>query len=459
MMNQNSNVSSFSVNQSTNESESEVVPLTCQPHEQISDEYLDSTTSNNNTRPPRNNKPPKIIPRWFTVVYYLTLSAIAILLTIISKGTILWDTPSKLSSERGTLNMNELKLLLCHYLAVLVSFCFVQNSDPGYLTPDVMDRVCERDGLSLLGKKSKLYMMGLPTIFEHRTISDVDGSCNDEEVGSTLQLCQSVEMIEMTKDTEPKNDHAVTRRSNCQLLPAESQSNENSNDDSGKFLPSIQVNLTTRRKACKICKIAPLLRSHHCRHCAKCVATFDHHCRFINTCIGERNHCRFYWFIFIQAIGFIKCFSIVNSSNLGIFSLLQRNLYKNIDSIDIWIVVASRVYLYPLTFIACLMVTVHTFFVLTNATTFETEKAEHLEYLNGTTMCDAPFSLGLLGNLKLFCCFRDASYVWRIKHGCCRIGDDNEKWVPIVWKPVGVIKNDSEDCWNHPWSNKYWTCC
>ena len=76
-------------------------------------------------------------------------------------------------------------------------------------------------------------------------------------------------------------------------------------------------NQQKRRKVCTICNIAPPLRSHHCKICNKCVATFDHHCGFVGTCIGERNHCRFYWFLFIQALGFLKCISVVNESKFG----------------------------------------------------------------------------------------------------------------------------------------------
>lgn len=44
------------------------------------------------------------------------------------------------------------------------------------------------------------------------------------------------------------------------------------------------------------------LRSHYCRVCERRVATYDHHCFVIGTCIGEKNHCRFWWFLFFQSI-------------------------------------------------------------------------------------------------------------------------------------------------------------
>jgi hypothetical protein len=29
----------------------------------------------------------------------------------------------------------------------------------------------------------------------------------------------------------------------------------------------------------------------------------------------------------------------------------------------------------------------------------------------------------------------------------------------MVWKMPMSIDRESEDWWNHPWQNKYWSCC
>lgn len=58
--------------------------------------------------------------------------------------------------------------------------------------------------------------------------------------------------------------------------------------------------IPNRQTKCAVCDVPKICRSHHCKHCNKCVATYDHHCVMLGTCIGERNHCRFWWFIFLH---------------------------------------------------------------------------------------------------------------------------------------------------------------
>ena len=463
---------------------SETVSLTAaaaaQPHNLQHDEE---------SKPPKSksksmyNFKPKFRPksRCFTITYYITLSALAILLTINSKGTSLWDTTilvntsegattpkvkASISSERGVLNLNVLVSLLIHYIAVLIAFYIVQGSDPGYLTPAIMEQVSRCDGLSILGER----MDGVDCQNQIRNGDDNGNSNgNDHGVVDVEQGCDATTIEMTTLNDKSKNE--MTRRNHNM-----NQSIENNNTDLNTSLSppsSLSLQTTTkttndkekrnrkRRNICPTCNIAPPLRAHHCKHCNKCVATFDHHCAFIGTCIGERNHCRFYFFIVIQAIGFIKCISIVNSSNFGIMNFATPRLYKDVNPTDIWLVILARCYLYPLTFAACLIVGVHTWFMMTNGTTFELAKRDKLEYLEGSSMCDLPYSFGLVSNLKLFCCVRDASSKCLANVG---LGNTKEEvqynqWTPIIWKPVGTIVNDSEDWQNNLWSNKYWSCC
>jgi DHHC palmitoyltransferase len=195
----------------------------------------------------------------------------------------------------------------------------------------------------------------------------------------------------------------------------------------------------TRRKHCQPCNMAPPLRSHHCRFCDKCVATFDHHCHFIGTCIGERNHCRFWIFLTLQTIGFICCSSKVTSSSMtwteAIFH--PKILYQSI------LLLVSQLYICILTGISVLMWSLHTYLACSNKTTFECGKGpERIDYLRGTRYTDAPFSRGCFFNLRQFCWKRNKT-----------------PWLPIVWQAPGKIIRDSDDIWEHPWENKYWTCC
>ena len=195
----------------------------------------------------------------------------------------------------------------------------------------------------------------------------------------------------------------------------------------------------TRRKLCHTCNFAPPLRSHHCRFCNKCVATFDHHCHFVGACIGERNHCRFWAFLTLQTIGFFMCSRVVASSSSGFWAALFHNALTP----DSALVFFAELYLYPLTAISAFMWIIHTAFAMSNKTTFECGKGpEHIDYLRGTRYTDSPFSRGCLFNLYQFC--------WK---------RNQKNWKPIVWQTPGKIVRDSDDIWEHPYENKYWTCC
>jgi hypothetical protein len=115
------------------------------------------------------------------------------------------------------------------------------------------------------------------------------------------------------------------------------------------------------------------------------------------------------------------------------------------------LVLFTKMYLYPLTLVSFVVWVAHTWFALSNMTSFECGKgSRHIDYLRGTQDCDLPFSQGCDGNLRLFCCFRDTA---------CNALTGKKAWIPILWKPPGKIVRDSEDWWENPWQNKYYSCC
>lgn len=469
--------------------------------------------------------------RWFTILYYLALSFVAVSLTIAAKGTCLWRTRAKIEKNTDSLKNSsndyssksdesysnndssdieaivvpfELLSLVCYYILVLVSFFAVQGSDPGYITLQEMQWVSQKDGYSLIGmpleKKNQE-----PAVVDYGNVDDamMRGDA-DDDAAADIKHDEIEKGITNAHDSEEDDAKLIEMTSLMSLstttisrafAPPSSFSHSSSSSSSSLSFLSWDK---PRRNMCQKCQLAPPLRAHHCKICNKCVATFDHHCGFINTCIGERNHCRFYWFLVFQAMGFWKCCRILMSgSQVGILcfylnasqhvcqttaattttsgSLGTATAILQVDLIDSWVATMARVYVYFLTFLATLMLLVHTWLVLTNGTTFEMEKRQHLEYLSGTELCDLPFSQGLCGNLKMFCCIRDAATAsvpckqskWgngngsntKLKNSTNDNDDDEHVFQPILWKPVGRIIRDSDDWIHHPWQNKYWTCC
>lgn len=107
---------------------------------------------------------------------------------------------------------------------------------------------------------------------------------------------------------------------------------------------------------------------------------------------------------------------------------------------------ASKVYLYALSIAAIIMAFVHLFMAATNTTTFEFIKSDKLEYLNGVEVLDLPFGRGLCRNLVVFI-QRDA------------LIDRRLAWEPVVWRIEHDTCDGSDNWWEHPWRNKYWSCC
>lgn len=201
--------------------------------------------------------------------------------------------------------------------------------------------------------------------------------------------------------------------------------------------------------------------------------------------VGERNHCRFWWFVTAQAVAFGYLVHTIGSSPYGFVTLLPARHtnhhhlpFGNVDSNNkddyalvykSLLVIAAKLYVYPLAFVGWLVWAVHTFLAFTNSTTFEMTKGpSHLEYLRGTQITDLPYSFRSLDqNLAYFCCQRDAlcDTPWDMSLLLCcgarksHISASSSSWKPTIWYPPSKVVRDSEDWWKHPWQNKYWSCC
>lgn len=364
-------------------------------------------------------------PQWWVVSRYILLSLSAIGFSLACPGdTILWKISATGNSSARTFHAGPVIHLLVVYGLLLVCFFLVQGSDPGYLTPENVKNVSLEDGLSLLEEQVEDETLALSTPSEH------DHFPLNVELHSNLETGIQRRILSITDEIQDPS------AADCSLnrIPFRG----------------------CRRKYCEVCQLAPPLRSHHCRTCQKCVATFDHHCGFIGTCIGERNHCRFWWFLFSQACGFYYCCLLTGSSNLGLSTLFEgADAQSDTTLVLAMVVVAIKTYIYLLSGLAYIMLLIHSVLALCNTTTFEHTIGSKLDYLQGTETMDMVFSRGCIANLALFCCQRDSL--------CLPFWNESElrqtTWAPILWQPPGKIVRDSEDWWNHPWQNKYWSCC
>ncbi|GKY90504.1 hypothetical protein MPSEU_000024100 [Mayamaea pseudoterrestris] len=125
----------------------------------------------------------------------------------------------------------------------------------------------------------------------------------------------------------------------------------------------------------------------------------------------------------------------------------------------------AKTCIYLLTVLALIMVIIHVLLALTNSTTFEFAKASHLDYMQGMDAMAMPFSKGnMCANLKAFVQRDDCFQPFMFRPGARRHDNDEtvhqaSAWTPIDWSLPTVAPRDSEDWWNHPWRNKYWSCC
>lgn len=372
-----------------------------------------SPASSPQTRKKRIRQPEA---QWWVVLRYLLAASVAAGLTLTCPGdTRLWSRKDR-NIDYLTLDWERVAEVVFSSVLTLVAFFTLQGSDPGYLTADMINDLSLEDGASLMATDEKE--------------AQDDGNLQDIELGTMAK-------------TEPMTRRNTPQNRALDPLSPPSLSFQCQDEET----PKSAIFRGMRRKNCETCQFNPPLRSHHCKICNRCVATFDHHCGFVGTCIGERNHCRFWWFLSAQACAFWVMSATVGSSSTG-FSTLYRTV-----SWEVARVCVAKLYLYTLTFCAVLMVIIHTFFAVGNLTTFEcTKGSRHLDYLQGTQPMDLPFSKGAIYNLSHFCCQRDALCSYLASGGVA-------EWTPEKWLPPGKIIRDSEDWWEHPWQNKYWSCC
>ena len=180
------------------------------------------------------------------------------------------------------------------------------------------------------------------------------------------------------------------------------------------------------------------LRARWCRRSRMFVAKYDHYCTVIGTCIGERNHCRFWWFLLLQSFASGCGIGIALTGfqyRLSWWNWMWENGQHIACSFLLWVVFLGVLSMWGF----------HTFLACSNMTSYELNRGSRVDYLANFDECDLPFSKGLCRNLQFFCCISPA------------LG--KAEWAPVIWPPPGRFNRNSRDCCNNIWENRYWRCC
>ncbi len=375
---------------------------------------------------------------------YFSLLGIATGLMILTPRSKIWISCTDEQQHNvdeckyyGSLNLPVLTKPALWIIVLILSYLNLQGSDPGILTKEVMERYSEIDNFE-----------GEDNNNNSREEGDIDNDDMERQIFLGPSSPPSSSPSPLDVDASPSESNNSTTR----------------------------LYQSTRRKYCAKCNHHPPLRSHHCSTCNVCVATFDHHCHFLGTCIGERNHWRFWCFLFLNMVTLKIALDVVNSSNMTLSAYLLHDDKGNdtgsgsrsSDEVSLALAtcatVIAKLYMYPILIIVWILLAIHTFMAIQNCTTFEfTKGPEQIDYLSQTKIMDFPFGReGLCSNLLVFF-RRDDAY-----RSLCRLASKakvrwrdsaDERWSPLVWKIPDHIDRDSEEWWKHPMQNKYWQCC
>ncbi|CAA2966920.1 protein S-acyltransferase 10-like isoform X2 [Olea europaea var. sylvestris] len=154
-----------------------------------------------------------------------------------------------------------------------------------------------------------------------------------------------------------------------------------------------------RNWTCPSCNVVQPPRAKHCHDCDKCVLQFDHHCVWLGTCVGQRNHCRFWWYILEET-------ALCLWTSILYIVYLKSNISKA-WWIDVIMILLLGTLSISLIFLLLLLL-FHCYLIVTNQTTYEVVRRQRVPYLRGVPQRVYPFSKGLCRNLYVFCCARNS---------------------------------------------------
>lgn len=315
------------------------------------------------------------------------------------------------------------------YMSVTwVSYLLVQGSDPGFIDQEAYEKVYQGSlGNSSTGPpvhpkdqrpiRTDDMEIELTVSRKGKSVSRADDSEAEEEEKQELEDDEEVE-IDLQ---EPEGEDEIA-------LDIDDE------DDGAAFLTW---------------KAWPPMRAGYCKAAKRWVSMYDHFCPFLNTPIGERNHCRFWWFLFFQCGAINWAIAICHTGFIE--HTWDGGAWMSVNGHAL----ATAFFLYLMLLFVGPLFLFHTFLAICNITTYEFLRSDEVDYLKGTQDFDLPFANSFCFNLRFFCCEQDALTRWL----CFSRMKKSKGWNPHKWQRPKAIVRDSEDWYNHMWQNKYWSCC
>lgn len=393
---------------------------------------------------------------WKYRLAYMIMNGVVLFWVFELPNTSLWLGGGRLleNPKANELNLSSAVGLLFVVLCSWISFFILQASDPGFLTADMLTKAGFDPSTGDLNFSTETLLGAENSSDEScRSMNSHDTSASAVEI-ELVNNSTATKVVETRPDLQPVAYETKSVLDDVLIKPQADPyhvvigSSDEEDDEivakevfEQQVIAQMEFNITHLP-----------LRARWCRRSERYVAKYDHYCHIIGTCVGERNHCRFWWFLLTQSSAMAWAIGIAISGvryRTGWVSWWVHNGEVFACTAFLWVIFLS-------VFSLCCF---HTFLAMSNMTTFELHKGSRIDYLADFEECDLPFSKGLCTNIRLFC--------WVLPRGTSGIdagvGPRNRKlrWLPAIWDfdPPKKFNRNSRDWWNNLWENKYWSCC
>eukprot|EP00940_MAST-03C_sp_MAST-3C-sp2_P001306 g1306.t1 len=417
-------------------------------------------TLNNQLFPHWNEELPKHLRKeaWKYRAAYLLFNILILFWVFNLSGTGLWiKSFNYLAADESQADVGNVTRFLAVVGLSWIAYFSTQCSDPGYLTKEKLRKVGfdAETGSTVTRSCASLMMTGHVSIEDEGEEKSEDNIYAAEEGTAPSRESVMLEEVELTSTSTRKNrrkrsyDDVAWEDEEEEKMGAESKEAHISSESDRLVTRSFSddfdedesearhIEEEVRARLRFGMRHLPL-RARWCRQSRRFVAKYDHFCTVLGTCVGERNHCRFWWFLLFQSAAAAWAVTLVMTGieyRLSWSNWFQTNAQHVMCALILWSVFLTVFSLLGF----------HTFLAASNMTSFELMRGSRIDYLADFDECDLPFSQGLSKNLRLFCCGQTSP----------RKND----WLPILWAPPERFNRNSRDVCANIWENRFWRCC